>query len=518
MAAFAVSRALGLVRQVVFSRYFGAGPEMDAYVAAQRIPEMLFLVIAGGALGAAFIPTFTARLTEGDARAAWRLASSLINILLVVLLPLSLLVILIAPWLVQTLVAPSLPPPVQARTVQLMRVMLLSTVIFGVSGIVMGALNAHQHFLLPALAPIFYNVALIIGAVIGGTTSIGMLGPAVAMVVGALVHLGIQVPGLIRYRARYTPVLGWDNADVRTVGRLMAPRVLGVAAVQINMVVTNSLASGLGVGAIAALDYAWRVMLLPEGIFAQAVGTAAFPTFSAQAARGDLPSLRETLAFTLRMMIAVTLPASVGLIVLGQPIIAVIFERGAFDAAATREVALALAFFAVGLTGHSMIEVLARAFYALQDTWTPAMIAAGTVIINLMLGLWLPGLFVYRMGIAAHAGLALANASAVLLEMTTLLVVMAKRLGGLEMARIGGLAARAGVAAAGMALVLMGWLRFGPALMLVRAVGGVALGMASYTALALALRISEFWEAVQMVLGRRSTGRFARLRARSQDR
>lgn len=515
MAAFAVSRALGLVRQVVFSHYFGAGSEMDAYVAAQRIPEMLFLVIAGGALGAAFIPTFTARLTEDNARAAWRLASSLINILLVVLVPLSLLVILLAPWLVRTLVAPSLPPPVQARTVLLMRVMLLSTVIFSVSGIVMGALNAHQHFLLPALAPIFYNIALIAGAVIGGMTSLGMLGPAVAMVIGAVVHLGIQVPGLIRYRARYTPVLGWDNADVRTVGRLMAPRVLGVAAVQINMVVTNSLASGLGVGAIAALDYAWRVMLLPEGIFAQAVGTAAFPTFSAQAARGDLPSLRETLAFTIRMMIAVTLPASVGLIVLGQPIIAVIFERGAFDAAATQEVALALAFFAVGLTGHSMIEVLARAFYALQDTWTPAMIAAGTVLVNLMLGLWLPGLFA-RMGIAAHAGLALANASAVLLEMAALLVVMTKRLGGLEMARIGGLVARVAVAAAGMALALVGWLRFGPRLMLARAAGGIALGMAVYTALALALRITEFWEAVQMVVGQRGAGRFARMRARRQ--
>ncbi|NBD35652.1 MAG: murein biosynthesis integral membrane protein MurJ [Chloroflexi bacterium] len=516
MVAFAVSRVLGLVRQVVFSHYFGTGPEMDAYVAAQRIPEMLFLVIAGGALGAAFIPTFTARLTEGDARAAWRLASSLINLLLVVLVPLSLLVILIAPWLVQTLVAPALPPPVQVRTVLLMRVMLLSTVIFGVSGIVMGALNAHQHFLLPALAPIFYNIALIAGAVIGGTTAAGMLGPAVAMVVGAVIHLGVQVPGLIRYRARYTPVLGLANADVRTVGRLMAPRVLGVAAVQINMVVTNSLASGLGIGAIAALDYAWRVMLLPQGIFAQAVGTAAFPTFSAQAARGDLSSLRETLAFTLRMMIAVTLPATVGLVMLGQPIIAVIFERGAFDAAATQEVALALAFFSVGLVGHSMIEVLARAFYALHDTWTPALAAAGAVILNLGLGLWLPNLFVHQMGIAAHAGLALANALAALIEMAALLVLMANRLGGLEMARIGGLVARASVAALGMAPVLVGWLRFGPPLTMARAVGGVALGVASFTVLALALRITEFWEAVQMIVGRRSTGRFARSRTQVQ--
>ncbi len=425
MGLFATSRALGLVRQIVFSRYFGAGPEMDAYVSAQRVPEMLFLIIAGGALGAAFIPTFSTRLAQEGPSSAWRLASAIINLLLVTLIPLSVMFMLLAPWLVQTLVAPDLSPEVQARTAELMRVMLLSVTIFGVSGIVMGILNAHQHFLLPALAPILYNVALIGGAIWGGLTSIGMMGPAIASVIGACLHLGIQLPGLWHYHARYFPTLGLRDPGVRTVGRLMGPRVLGVAAVQINIFVTNSLASGLGSGAIASFDYAWRLMLLPLGIFAQAVGTAAFPTFSAQVARNEFDALRETVTSTLRTVIAITLPASVGLAVLGRPLIAMIFQHGAFDAQATREVSWALAFLSGGLIGHALIEVLARTFYALHNTWTPASAATAAVLVNLGLGLTLPTLFV-RLSLPPIAGLATANALAALVEMLILLFLISR--------------------------------------------------------------------------------------------
>lgn len=498
MAAFAVSRLLGLVRQVVFGAYFGTGPEMDAYVAAGRIPDAIFLVVAGGALGSAFIPLFTSRLARGETDAAWRLASATITILVAILLPLSLICIAAAPWLVRVFVAPALEPEVQARTVVLMRVMLLSPAIFGVSGVVMGALNAHQHFLLPALAPIVYNVGLIAGAVWGGLTPVGAMGPAVGMVVGATGHLLVQSPGLARRGARYVPTLGVGDAGVREVGLLMAPRVLGVAAAQINMIVTTNLASRLGAQAISSLEYAWRVMLLPQGIFAQAVGTAVFPTFSAQAALGELGALRTTLTNALRTLIALTIPASVGLVLLGEPIVAVMFQRGAFDAGSTRAVAWALGFYAIGLVGHSALEVLGRAFYSLHDTWTPAAAAVVSVTLNAVLGLVLPRAF-EAAGWLPLGGLALATALAALVEATIQFVLIHRKLGGFDARPVAVTALRVGLASAGMglALVVLRWV--GPAGPLAQALAGVPVGVLVYLVLAWMLGVDQLRSAVRMV-------------------
>ncbi len=501
MVAFAISRALGLVRQVVFSHYFGTGPDMDAYVAAIRIPEAIFMIVAGGALGSAFIPLFSARLTRDDPPSAWHLASAVINVLLMVLIPVSLVCIVIAPWLVRTLVAPALPIAIQLKTAALMRVMLLSTAIFGVSGIVMGILNAHQHFLLPAIAPILYNLALIAGAAWGGISGLGTMGAAIGMVVGAVLHLMVQVPGLLRYEAQYKLTLGAGDAGVREVGQLMAPRVLGVAALQLNMVVTNNLASRWGVGAISALEYAYRLMLLPMGVFAQAVGTAAFPTFSAQAARGDLDELRETLLMTLRTVLAIALPASAGLIMLGRPLIAMLFQYGAFGLDATYDVTWALAMFALGLVAYSAVEVLARAFYALQDTWTPASAAILAVVLNIILGLLLPTLFA-QTSIPAHAGLALANALATFVEMSVLLVIMYRRLGGFDVLDILNFSLRAFGATLGMSVALWGWMYIAPAHVWLQGLVGIGIGIVAYGLLGLVLRIDELNQVVLMVLRR----------------
>ena len=501
MIAFAISRVLGLVRQVVFGAYFGTGPEMDAYVAAVSIPDTIFLVVAGGALGSAFIPLFTSRLARGEAERAWNLASAVMTLLVALVLPVSLLCAVFAPWLVSTFVAPALSPEVQARTVDLMRVMLISPAIFGVSGIVMGALNAHQHFLLPALAPIVYNLGLIGGALWGGMTPLGAMGPAIGMVIGAVGHLAVQIPGLIRYGAHYRPTFGRGDSGVREVGLLIVPRALGMAAAQINIVVTRNLASHLGSGAISSLDYAWRVMLLPQGVFAQAVGTAVFPTFSQQAALGKMGELRDTLVNALRMLIALTLPASVGLIMLGSPIVAVMFQRGAFDAASTEAVAWALGFYALGLVGLSALEILGRAFYALQDTWTPVIAAIVAVVLNALLGLVLPSIF-ERMGLPALGGLALATALAALVEMTILLVLVRRRLG-----RIGGRAlattvARVSVATLGMAVALWVMNAVGPHGALLRALTGVPVGTLVYIGLAWVLRVDQLRSAVRLVTSR----------------
>ena len=502
MGAFAASRVLGLVRQMVFSAYFGTGPDMAAYVTAQRLPEAIFTIAAGGALGSAFIPLFAERLANGQNERAWSLASALVNMLLLLLIPVSLLSIVLAPWLVRVVLAPALAPEVQLEAVRLMRVMLITPAIFSVSGVVMGALNAHQHFLLPALAPIFYNAALIAGAVWGGVSPIGVMGPAWGVVIGALLHLLVQVPGLLRFGARYSLRLWHGDSGVLRVLSLMAPRMLGVAALQLNLVITNNLASRYGPGVVAALDYAWRLMLLPEGVLAQAVGTAAFPTFARLAAERDWEELSRTLTSTLRTLVALTIPASVGMILLRQPIIAVMFQRGQFTATSTSEVAWALAFFAIGIAAHSGIEVLARAFYALQDTWTPALAALVSVVCNVGLGITLPLLFVSRTW-APQGGLALANALAVIVEVMVLAVVIFRRLRVLRADDMLQQAGRVSLAALLMGLVLIAWVRFGPASIWVSLVGGVSLGTAVYLAAARLLGIRELSQALQVLLHRR---------------
>jgi putative peptidoglycan lipid II flippase len=429
------------------------------------------------------------------------LASSIVNILVAVLFPISLVCIALAPWLVRRLVAPALPSDIQVQTVQLMRVMLISPTIFGVSGILMGALNAHQHFLLPALAPVVYNLGLILGTIWGGLTNLGVMGSAIGMVTGAAGHLLVQIPGLLHFDARYRPSFGLGDPAVRKVGLLIAPRMLGVAAFQINMIVISNLASRLGPGAISALEYGWRLMLLPQGVFAQAVGTAVFPTLSTQAARGQERELRSTLLRTLQVLMALTIPASVGLAILGAPIIELVFQRGEFDAASTQSVSWALGFFAVGLVGHSALEILGRAFYAMHDTWTPAGAAVIAVALNGILGLLLPPLF-ERIGWRPIGGLALATAIAALVEAGLLIVRADQRLGGLEFTSMGRTGWRIAAASVGMAIVLLLFLRQTPLLVLHQVVFGVPLGVVTYGLIAWLLGVTVLRDATRLILRR----------------
>ncbi len=448
MALFVVSRALGLVREMVISHQFGTGGNLDAYLAAFRLPDILFQIVAGGALGSAFIPTFAAYLAHDDEESAWRLASAVINLVLILTTTLAVLAALLAPWLVRDVIAPGFDPARQALTTSLMRLMLITPVIFGVSGIVMGILNARQHFLLPALAPILYNLGIVGGAVALAPT-MGVRGLAWGVVGGALAHLLVQVPGLARHGMRYAPLLGLRDAGVHEVGRLMLPRMLGLAAVQVNFLVNTILASGLAAGSLAALNYAWLLMLLPQGIFAQSVATAAFPTFSAQAARGQRAEMRSTLAATLRAVLYLALPAAVGLIVLRVPLVALVFQRGAFTATSTRTVAVALAFYALGLPAHSAVEIVVRAFYAMHDTKTPVAVGVAAMGLNIALSLaFLPAF--EALGWAPHAGLALSNSLATTAEMGVLLAIIRRRLDGLEGRRLAASLARIGFSAAAM--------------------------------------------------------------------
>ncbi|HJW84127.1 MAG TPA: murein biosynthesis integral membrane protein MurJ, partial [Anaerolineae bacterium] len=469
MLAFVASRVLGLAREIVIGARFGTSAELDAYLAAFRLPDLLYQLIAGGALGSAFIPTFARTLAAGDPRGAWRLASAVINIVTLTLAAAAALAAIVAPALVQAIIAPGFDADRQALTVSLMRAMLIAPVIFGASGVIMGALNAQQHFLLPAVAPIMYNLAIIAGAVFLAP-ALGAGGLAIGVVAGALGHLLIQIPGLARHGARYSPVLDVNNPGVRQVARLMGPRVLGLAIVQLNFLVNTNLASRLGEGAVSALNYAWLLMLLPQGVFAQSIATAAFPTFAAQAARDQIDDMRRSLSSALRATLCLSLPAAVGLIVLGAPLVQLLLERGEFTSASTRAVAGTLQFFALGLAAHSALEIVTRAFYARRDTRTPVIVGAAAMGLNVILSLLL-------IGPLAQGGLALANSIATTLETLALAWLIRARLGGIDGRRVSLAALKTAAASLIMAVAVLGFLSgTESAGSLVRAIGGAIVG------------------------------------------
>ena len=501
MAAFVLNSLMGLLRQMVVTGAFGADASLDAFYAAARLPEILFSLVAGGALGSAFIPTFTGLLENKKRVEAWQLASSIANLVTLVLMAVCALAWAFAPQLVGSILVPEFSAAQQALTVELLRIQLITPVIFGLSGLLMGVLNAHRSFLLPAVAPSLLWLGMII-SVFALVPSLGIHGLAWGAVLGAALHLAVQAPGLLKVRPRYQAMLGLHLASVRQVGRLMAPRVLGVAVVQINFLVNTIVASGMDPGSLAAITVAFSVMLMPQQAIGQAIAIAALPTFSAQVARGKLAELRSSLASTLRAIIILAVPASVGLVLMREPLVALLFERGAFGSEDTQLVAWALGWFAAGLLGHSVVELASRAFYAQHDTRTPVLVGTLAMGLNVALSLSLPGVFASA-GWMPHGGLALANSAATFLEMLALLALMSRRLGGLEGGRLWQAIGQAAFGGAVMGLALWGWFSIaGRAPLWLLAGGGVALGLGVYAAVARVLNVNEL-SAVLLSIRRR---------------
>ena len=429
---FLVSKVTGILDDLILAKIIGPGPQLDAYYAAFGLPDLLFTLIAGGALAAAFIPMFSGFLACDDRAGAWRLASAVINTAFLAAAIVSLIVAILAPLIVNQLFGCGLSPEQQLitrcgfspeqqdLTANLMRVILISTVLFSVSGIVMSALQANQHFFLTALAPIMYNLGILGGVIVLGP-SLGVWGPAIGVVAGALLHLLVQVPGLIKFKAQWSPRLGWRDPDLRRVIRLLLPRVAGMGVVQLAAIITTSLASQLSAGSVTALNYGWRVMQLPETLIATAIATAAFPTLSEFAARGDLDRLRGTLVTTLRAILALTIPATIGLLIFGRLAVQILFERGEFTPESTTLVTWAVHGYALGLIGHSMLEVSARTFYAQQDTRTPLIVAVIAMIVGITAS-W------GMRNVLGVGGLALANSIGVTVEVLALLALLRRRL------------------------------------------------------------------------------------------
>ncbi len=491
MVFFALSRVLGLVRDVVIASQFGTSPQYDAYLAAFKLPDFLFNVISGGALGSAFLPVFAGYLTKDDERGAWELVSAVLNWLLLISASVAALAAIFAPQLVRAVIAPGFTDPAQiALTVEIMRWLLISTVIFGVSGLFMGVLNAYQHFLLPALAPVMYNIFIIAGAWFLGPVW-GVRGLAAGVVAGALAHLLIQLPGLAHFGVRYLPTFAVRSDGLRQVARLMGPRMLGLAAVQFNFVWDTILASWLTAGSLAGLDYGRRLMLLPQGIIAQSVAAAAFPTFSALAAAEAWDDLQRAFIATVRGVLFLAVPAMIGLLVLGRPIIQVLYQRNAFDEQSTRAVAAALTFYTLGLVSHSVVEILTRAFYALKNTKIPVLVGIASMLINVVLSWVLMNVFA-RQGWAAHGGIALASAIAVTVEMVWLMAQLRRLPGTLTLRPLAVPALKITAAGTVMALALATLTAQMAAVSpWVLAPVGIVVGGAVYFAAAMVLRIDE---------------------------
>jgi len=448
---FLGSRLLGLVRTVAIAHQFGTSPRLDAYFVAFRVPDLIFQLLAGATLGSAFIPTFAKVLGEKGDAAAWRLASSVMNLVLGATIVFALLGLLLAPVIVPA-TAPGLgdntgqQAQITSLAVDLTRIMMISPVLFAVSGMFMGILNARHHFLAPAFAPMFYNAAIIAGALISDDVKV----LAFCVVIGALLHLAVQVPALWLVGMRWKAVWGWRDRAVREVGRLMGPRVIGLAAFQVNFLIATFFASTVKEGAISAVNYAWLIVMTPLGVFGMAISTAVFPRLAEQAARseGELP---DTLSRSLRLILYLTVPASVGLMILAAPMTAFLLRSGAFGSASTDLVVGAVVFYALGLFAHSGIEILSRGYYAMSDTRTPVAFAVVSMAINLVLSLAL----VWPMGIN---GLALALSTATVVEFALLLRTIVRRLPSLDLRVLAASAMRTGIATVLMAEALALWL------------------------------------------------------------
>ncbi len=498
MLAILFGQLAGLARGIIVANLFGASIELDSFYAANRVSETLFLLIAGGALGSAFIPTFTALLAKGDKDSAWRLASSLAKAVTLTLCLLAALVALFAPQVVRYALAPgfSANPAIFALTVSLLRIQLISAVLFGLGGLIAGILNAHRIFLIPALTPAMYQLGIIFGALFLAP-SLGIYGLAWGVIMGAGLYLLVQLPSLIPLIAVHQRSIADDrspnlkDAHVRQVLLLMLPRLLGVAVVQLNFWVNTNLASRMDEGSVASLTYGFSLMLMAQAAIAQSVAIAAMPTFSAQHALGKLDEMRMSLAASLRGILLMAVPASLGLMVLRVPLISALYQRGEFDARAVQLVAWALLWYAAGLVGHSVMEVLTRAFYAQQDTKTPVMIGTLAMGLNVVFSVLFSKGFA-QLGWYPLGGLALANSLATALEATALFAFMRRRLNGIEGRSIADGAWRVGISALGMAVALEGWIQATGGLnRWLVTLGGVAVGGVIYLAGVSLLQVPE---------------------------
>jgi len=423
LATFA-SRILGFIRDMVVAGFFGAGLATDAFFVAFRLPNLLRRLFAEGSLTISFVPVFTEYLEKKSRKDAFELAEAAFSVLSVILAAVSVTGVIFAPILVR-LIAPGFVAMEgkYALTVFLTRLMFPYIFFISLVALCMGILNSLRHFAMPALAPVALNISMIAAAVLlRGFFREPITAVAVGVVVGGVAQLVMQVPVLFRKGVRLRPRFDFSHPGIKRIAVLMIPAVFGAAVYQVNIFVSTLLASFLPQGSVSYLYYADRLVQLPLGIFAIAIGTASLPSFAGQVARGEYEEFRMSISFSLRLIFFVTIPATCALVILRVPIISVLFERGEFDAISTIKTATALLYYAVGLWAFSAIRVVVSAFYALQDTKTPVRVAVVSLVVNIIMGI----ILMYPL---KHGGLALATSIASAVNIILLTVVLHRRTG-----------------------------------------------------------------------------------------
>jgi putative peptidoglycan lipid II flippase len=446
------SRLLGLVREMVFARYFGAGFLMDAYVVAFRIPNVLRDLFAEGALSVAFVKVFTDYQINKSEKEAWRLAGMVFNLLAVVLSVICIVGVLFSRQFVG-LIAGGFSPEKAALATTMTQIMFPFILLVALAAVAMGVLNTKGIFGIPASASTVFNVVSIIfglglaywlsgggwlssndkNALPDAASQWAIIGMSIGTLIGGAAQLAMQIPSLLKIGFRFSPVLSFADEGVRKVAALMAPAILGTSAVQINVMINTSLVSGIE-GAQGWLNYAFRLMQFPIGLFGVAVGTAAIPVMSRLASEGKTKDLRDTISSSMSLVFLMTLPSACGLIVLGEPIIRLIYERGKFGGIDTSMSSVALIGYSVGLTGYAAIKILSPAFYALDDAKTPMMIAIASIAVNFIGGYFLRELF-SGYGVTpetphgyGHVGVALATSLVALVNFFALALLMRRRI------------------------------------------------------------------------------------------
>ena len=447
------SRLLGLAREQICAALFGGGGAMDAFTVAFRIPNLLRDLFAEGALSTAFVTTFSKTIARGGDAAAWRLADKVATLAAIVLSAICLLGIVFSAQLVAAL-APGFDPGKAALTTTLTRIMFPFILLVSLAALVMGMLNAKSVFGMPAMASSFFNIGSIVGGVLLGAWidpqfgSRALIGLAIGTLIGGGLQLGVQLPHLRRLGYHFHPDLAWRDAGVNAILRLMGPSVIAASTTQFNVLINSMFASTLGDGPIFWLSIAFRLMQLPLGLFGVALGTVTLPLLSRLAVAGDMGAFRGELSRAMRLAFLLTVPSAVGLVMLAEPIISVLYQHGRFDAHQTAEAAGALRFYAIGLCGYAALKVLVNAFYALDRRKTPMLVSFLAVALNLLFN-WL---FTFHLG-WGHRGLAFSTGCVATFNFLVLYALMRHRLKRLETRRMLLMLGKVAVAAAALAAI-----------------------------------------------------------------
>jgi putative peptidoglycan lipid II flippase len=525
------SRVLGLAREMIFAHSFGAGFLYDAYVVAFRIPNVLRDLFAEGALSVAFVKVFTDYQINKGEKEAWRLASLVLNLLAIVMSVICIVGIIFSRQFVG-LIAGGFSPEKAALATTLTQIMFPFIMLVALAALAMGVLNTKGVFGVPASASTVFNIVSIIfglglayylsgggwskspdkNLIPDAASQWAIIGMAIGTLIGGAAQFVMQVPSLLKVGFRFTPVFSFADEGVRKVMALMGPAIIGTSAVQINVMINTYFVSGIE-GAQGWLSYSFRLMQLPIGLFGVAVGTAAIPVMSRLAAEGKIKDFRDTISSSMSLVFLMTLPSACGLIVLGEPIVRLIYERGAFDAADTSMTAVALAGYSIGLTGYAAIKIISPAFYALNDARTPMMISLASIAVN-MIGCYALREVLSHVGVTpetpngyGHVGVALATSLVALVNFFALALILRgriKRLNGREVftsfLKIAAASAVMSVAAYGIYYLLTRNLgTAGLFVQLAEAFVPIATGAIAFAVAAKLLRVRELEQAFGMI-------------------